>query len=109
MNNLQNSVTAKDAQILALQAQIAEKDKIISDARSGAGYTALPTSKRKGQSTDPAKFDGKDSPAERQQNFETFETKIRGVFDRDLDHFPTAKSRIGHISDLLEGKAWDYV
>ena len=44
---------------------MAEKDKIISDAHSGAGYTALPTSKSKRQFTDPAKFDGKGSPAER--------------------------------------------
>ena len=65
LNNLQNSVTAKDAQILALQTQMAEKDKIISDGRSGAGYTALPASRKKRQSTDPAKFDGKGSPAER--------------------------------------------
>ena len=65
MNNLHSSVAAKDAQILALQAQMAEKDKIIADVRAGGGYTAVPTPKKKRQSTDPAKFDGKGSPAER--------------------------------------------
>jgi hypothetical protein len=33
----------------------------------------------------------------------------RGVFDRDWDYFGTAKSRILHVSDLLEGKAYDSI
>lgn len=90
--------------------ELAAQNKTLADNLSSWLKTIqLQQTKKKRESTDPDKFDGKGSPAERQQNFEIFEAKIRSVFDRDLDYFDTEKSRIGHVSDLLIDKAWDYI
>lgn len=90
--------------------ELAAQNKALTDNLSSWVKTMhLQKTKKKRESTDPEKFDGKGSPAERQQNFETFEAKIRSVFDRDLDYFDTEKTRIGYISDLLIDKAWDYI
>jgi hypothetical protein len=65
--------------------------------------------KKKRQSADPDKFSGKGSPTERQQDFETWIVKIESVFARDLDHFENVQSQILYISDMLTGKAYEYI
>lgn len=120
VKNAENLLTGLQNEYKALQSRFADMttqkndlatqnkallDNLITGVRAGAGFVT----RKKRESTDPEKFDGKGSPAERQQSFEVFEAKIRGVFDRDLEFFDTEKSRIGHVSDLLTDKAWDYV
>jgi hypothetical protein len=65
--------------------------------------------RKKRQSADPDKFSGKGSPTERQQDFETWIVKIESVFARDLDHFENVQSQILYISDMLTGKAYEYI
>ena len=83
------------------------KFAINNNATAGSAVPTAPKKKR--ESTDPAKFAGKGSPTERQQDFEIWISKIRSVFARDSTYFDTAVSQILHIGDLLEGKAYEYI
>jgi hypothetical protein len=101
--------TGYEATIQNLNALIASQAETISLLRTAASTTAMTPAQKKRKSKDPPAFAGKGTPTERQAEFETWHVKVRGVFDRDWDYFDTPKSRILHISDLLEGKAYDYI
>lgn len=95
------------ANTIAFQTDTTTALKLLID--SDRNTTLTSPHKRKRQSTDPEKFSGKGAPPERQQEFETWITKIRGVFARDSDYFDSNQSQILYITDMLSGKAYDYI
>lgn len=106
-NEMKNSrdalVTERDAlkQVAALSAQLQEKDNT-------GGFRK--TRKTRLSENPSKKFDAEDgAPHKVQLAYETWESKIIGVLDRDMDYFDTPKLRIGYISDQCEGKAFTLI
>ncbi|KAK3290582.1 uncharacterized protein B0H64DRAFT_411610 [Chaetomium fimeti] len=88
-----------------------QRQSLEGQRRTGALSSSKGNYPRKRMSTDPpSKFDAKDGAYHRvQESYETWEAKIIGVFDRDLDYFDTPKLRIGYIADQCDGKAFQFI
>lgn len=88
-----------------------QRQSLEGQRRTGALSSGKGNYPRKRMSTDPpSKFDAEDGAYHKvQESYETWEAKIIGVFDRDLDYFDTPKLRIGYIADQCDGKAFQFI
>jgi hypothetical protein len=88
---------------------IEQQHKLLEEKGSSSAMSSGKSKKR--LSADPSsKFDAKDGAYHKiQESYETWESKIIGVFDRDLDYFDTPKLRIGYIADQCDGKAFQFI
>ena len=96
--------------IQSLSSQITTLTQTIADRNPTTSSPLLTEPRRKKrEAKDPTPFDGKGSPIEKQEKFETWETKIQGVFRRDAKCFETPMDEILYMSDMLTDKAYDYI
>jgi len=107
-NTANERIIASNGQtIAALQQSNQALNALVASLRSAPIATSNTQPKRKVK--DPPAFDGKDSPVERQEKFEIWETKIQNVFQRDADCFLTPLDEVLYMSEMLVDKAYDYV
>lgn len=106
--NFQTITHERDALKNNIEQQRKLLERLLHTSGSSSGNESH---RRKRLSADPSsKFDAKDGSYYKvQESYETWEAKIRGVFDRDLDYFDTPKLRIGYIADQCDGKAFQFI
>ncbi|KAK4121555.1 hypothetical protein N657DRAFT_647729 [Parathielavia appendiculata] len=92
-----------------LKKVIEQQHKLLEEMRSLSAMSSGKNKKRLAADP-PSKFDARDGTYHKiQESYEIWESKIIGVFDRDLDYFDTPKLRIGYIADQCDGKAFQFI